>query len=173
MKAIATDFSRKQRPQVTEGNVEAKVLDWLHTFRVNEEPLPDSEAPGAFFAIKARPRGSIGPVVIHRPTEFPHYLVIQADIELGEEEKALLGKLSETQMTEVILELQGEMARAKIGYEFQNPSRPSLHVRLIRRIPIADLSEDLFMQRLEEIVHDLSLVNTSLILSLRRGVRQR
>jgi hypothetical protein len=173
VQAIAVDFSQKHQPQVTESNVETKVRDWLYTFKVNMEPLPDSEAPESFFAIKARPKGSIGPVFIHRPKEYPDYLVIQTDIQLGDGEKALLSKLSETQVTEVILELQGEMARAKIGYEFRNPSEPSLQVQLIRRIPIADLSENVFMQHLEEIVHDLSLVNSTLVLSLRSKARER
>jgi len=169
--ALMMDFSQKHTPQVTDANVETKVRDWLYEFNVNMESLPESEVPDAIFAIRVRPEGSIGPVIIYRRKDHPHYVGIQAGIQLGDEEKALLGKLNATQIAEVILELQGEMARAKIGYRFQNPSQPSLQVKLVRDVPITDLSENVFIEHLDEVVHDVFLVNSSLILSLRRASR--
>lgn len=167
-------FSRRVKPQVTSDNVETKIKDWLYTFGASINKLSTSEAPDTIFAMRARPKGSGIPITIQRPRDIPHYVVIQAAITLGPEEKTLRAMLSKRQIQELDLELQAEMARAKIGYQPLKPSASLLDGLLVeRRIPITDdLTEDAFMQRFEEVQYDIAVANSTMILGLRRKVHE-
>ncbi len=161
-------LSRRVQPQVTTENVEDKIRDWLYTFGASVDKLAASEAPGAIFAMRVKPAGAVFAIIVQRKQELPHYLFVAASIQLGPVEKELREKLNQQQITELTLELQQEMSRAKIGYNPLSPSGSLLDgLVLERRIPITDdLTEDAFMQRFTEVQHDLSIANSTLILGL-------
>ena len=102
--------------------------------------------------------------IVTRPKDFPHYIVLQASLELGAEHQALLAKLTEDQVVELVEELRVEMSRSKIGYSIDLPLKK---VTLVRRIPITDdLTEDAFIQRIDEVQSDLMLARDTIVLGL-------
>ncbi len=106
------------------------------------------------------------PIRVARPKDLQHYVVIAAALELSDEHKALLAKLNDQQVRQLFEELRMEMSRCRVTYTIVNPPKLT-KVTVERRIPITDdLTEDVFMQRLEEIQHDMNLAADSIVLGL-------
>jgi len=166
--------SEKVKPLVTEGTVQDKVEDWLLTFGADLQRVPLSNTSDAFFSLKVTARGAGRTTWVQRLPDKPHYLLINGAITLGPEEQLLRRKLSKQQLQELDLELQAEMARAKIAHQPLEGADYLVDGFIVeRRIPITgDLSEDVLMQRFEEVNYDILVANSTIVLGLRRKVHE-
>jgi hypothetical protein len=156
--------SQKVRPLITSENIETKIREWAYAFGASVTKASESNASGVFFSMNIKPKNCPFDIAVSRPKAFPHYVTIGQSLTLSEEHKALHKKLNEQQVTQLTETLRIEMSRCRISHEIEHPLK---RVYVEQRIPItSDLTEDIFIRRLDEVQHDIILARDTIVLGL-------
>lgn len=136
----------KLPPEITPENVEAKIREWLDSFRFS---IKREVNPEAIFALVTAPENGL-PVVIARPKTFDRYIVIEASVTISPEDRILFDRLSEEEQGIFAARLSVELSRNTMGFVMD--LRTSSVISLQRRLPItSDLTESTFMAAVDEV----------------------
>ncbi len=157
MSAAISDYRQSLQPKVTGANVEGKMKDWAYAFGMTAERLDVGDKPEAYFAMRVTPKTKDTVVHVMRLKALPDYAFLSATIELGTEHKSAWGRLSERERTRLREQVRMELSRSRIVNDIP-PDLSSGIIAIQRRVPIAALTEDGFVQRVEEIRFNLLLI---------------
>ena len=158
-------YKSETEAQTTPQNVEARVREWLDSFKIGSQREDD---PNAHFVIIAAVNGQR--IAVIRPRQNDRYLQLRGGVFVSEEHGAALAKLPKSAAESVTRELVVEMARFKIA--FTAIGMPVREINLFRVVPIyAGLTEGEFIKALDEVDSAALLVKASFVQSLERQIR--
>jgi hypothetical protein len=135
-------------PGVTTENIETKVREWLEAFELTTQKIPAD--PNMHFGyIVTLPDGGGHSVTIAQTRKFSRYLTLLAQVELSDEHKAQLQKLSEAEQRRFLLELRFELASAKVQANMESPLRA---IKIIKLLPVSSaLTEAALMEAIDDV----------------------
>jgi hypothetical protein len=163
--------SQRVKPVVTEDNVESKIREWAYAFGATVTKVSGPEASGTIFAMNITPEDGASSVRVARPQQFSHYVVVASSLTLSPEHQKLRDQMDSTQIRQLTEEVRLEMSRCRVAYAIESPLK---RVTVQRLIPITDdLTEDVFMDRIAEMQHDVNLAADTIILGLERRAREK
>jgi len=136
---------------------------------MNVQKLTRDEAPDPYFAIKIVPKTEDMVVFVMRLRSFPHYIIMQATLELGTQHKATWAKLSPAQKMQLLEQLRIEMNRCRVVNDIPIDLAKN-KITLERRLPITDeLTEDAFVKQIEGFRSDLYLARDTMVLGMEQS----
>lgn len=129
----------------TVDNIEANIRHWVDTFHLSIQRVADD--PASYFAYNVSSRYGRTTTII-RSRQLERYLLMQNSVSVGPEHLRQLTALPQPQAILLVRDLSIEMARFKIGFEYNIP----LTVVVIKKtLPITtDLTEASFVQAFDE-----------------------
>lgn len=135
-------------------NIESCVRAWLDNHRIAVKNDPDKDL---HFRFRITLDSGKSLTVLRSKTEFPEYVQIITDLGIRGEDQKLLDQFTDQEKTQAILEIQLELARAKVGYS--GLMMPPENFFLFRRVPIfPGLSEFIFIAMVSDIEAAMNLV---------------
>ena len=147
---------RTPRPKVIPStkNIESCVRLWLdnHKIAVKNDPYPDGH-----FRFRITLDGGAALTVLRSRTEQPDYVHISCDLGMRGEDIKLLKQFTDDEMTEMLLDIKRELARARVGYS--GLVYPPENFMIVRNVPIyPTLSEFAFMSMIFDVEAAMNLV---------------
>jgi hypothetical protein len=155
----------KEIPQVTANNVETNIRAWLDHFQLGTKKISDPDSH--FSYIVTLRNGTL--VTLKHVKNFDNYITLLANLEISPEQKIQLAGLKKEQLNLLIHEVVLELSRTKAEGMILNPLQ---NVLLERRVPITNnLTEDIFIERLNEVGFVLNAARETIILGLNRYLK--
>jgi len=138
----------------TTQNIEQCVRTWLDSHRIAVKNDPDKDL---HFRLRITLDSGKQMTILRSETEFTEYVQILTFLRPGKDEQNILDQLAASEKIEMILEMQLELARAKVGYA--GLAFPAENFFLFRRVPIfPGLSEFFFIAMVSDIEAAMNLV---------------
>lgn len=147
---------RVPRPRVIPSpkNIERCVRTWLdnHKISVKNDPYTDG-----YFRFRITLDGGANLTVLRSRSEQPDYVHISCDLGVRGNEQKLLEQFSEDEMTDMLLEIKRELARARVGYS--GLVNPPENFMIVRNVPIyPTLNEFTFMSAIYDVEAAMNIV---------------
>jgi hypothetical protein len=162
---MVSELSRMRQPHLTPENVEQRIRGWLDNFGLSTKPLGKSDAPDSIFALQVTTDANL-PIIVARQKELPRYVLLEVSIELSPEHRTMLSRLTGSQVNQLVRDVRAEMAKCTIPCRIVKPLEK---VSVQRRLAITDdLTEDRFMERMDEMSFAFVVANDVIVQGLER-----
>lgn len=148
-KFLSSSLTSPGHVVLTVENVESHVKQWLETFNygIRKLPLDPNNVHFGYIATNQQNRK----IIISRRREFEHYLIVQANVLIGDEHRKRMEGLSPQESEAFQRRLILDLTRLRLGFS-TNLGGPLTTITLEKRIPITDyLTEALFIQTLDDL----------------------
>jgi hypothetical protein len=153
-------FTSSPAERITPENVESHVRNWLDTYGV---AVARTTNDTTYFTFGVTLHNGIG-VLVSRPRTRDRYLSLEARVDLSEEHKMMLTKMSPEDATRFMDEISLEIVRARIGVT--QIGTPLQAVTVQKTVPIRDLSEYLLANSLDEVDSDVNIIREAIRLAI-------
>jgi hypothetical protein len=135
-------------------NIESCVRTWLDNQKiaVKNDPYPEG-----YFRFRITLDGGSTLTVLRSRSEQPDYVHITCDLGTRGDDLNLLRQFTDDEMTEMLLDIKRELARARVGYS--GLVNPPENFMIVRHVPIyPTLSEFAFMSMIYDVEAAVNLV---------------
>jgi hypothetical protein len=150
-----------QQPQTTPENIEANVKAWADDLGLGVQTQSD---PAATFLLRiVLHNGRV--VAIGQPKERPKYIQYQAQVAMDADGQAFFAKLPPDQAEQIVDEVDLELARSGMGYEFVNT--PIIGVILKKVVLISNsFTEETLTSDLEQMDSAVAIAREAIRLAI-------
>jgi hypothetical protein len=149
----------EKRTKITADNVEKNLKMWLDDFHLSSRTAPNNNGQAAYFVYVVTFANGDN-VLVSRTKDFPEYIVINGGYALTPDDQSKLSKLDTTSSTELLLDVQTELTRAKTNFAMPIPFSG---IGLESRMPITEnLSEAEFIRSLDDMDNVEQLVRVTI-----------
>lgn len=153
-------------PEITPKNIETNIRTWLDRFELGTRRTTNADS---YFMYEVKLKNN-AVVVISRSKNIDNYINFGANLEITKEIKTIMNNLKNEQVEHLVHEIILEMARYKIESMIVLPLN---NVLLHRRVPITNnLTEDTFIERINEVGFALNIANETIVLGLDRLAKE-
>jgi hypothetical protein len=135
----------KPAPQVTQDNAEANIRAWIDNFGWS---LKKTEDPLAHWKLLITLENGT-PISVGSPKKLDRYITLQTAVQLTPEQQAQMEKFTAEENRQVVIEVQRELARAKIESWADADVKPTT-ITMGRQYSIGTLTEPQFLLAVQD-----------------------